>query len=322
MSALGEFELIQEFFTRDPIPARGTSVAVGDDCALVRVEPSTDLAITVDTLVSGVHFLPDTDPHLLGYKALAVNLSDLAAMAAEPRWCTLALTLPSVEREWLKAFSAGFFELAEKYQIELIGGDTTRGPLAITIQAMGQCPSGMALRRSGARPGDLIYVSGPIGSAGFGLKMQQGEIKSDSACMRALLKPEPQLELAIALRGIASACIDVSDGLLSDLGHILTSSEVGGEIQINQIPFDPFVEAYLKQSADYHFALTAGDDYELCFTVPPEMKERLTERTKTLGLEIYEVGRITSQRGLDVRFIDGTVMPPPKHSGFQHFENH
>lgn len=321
MSALGEFELIHKFFNKTPIPGRGTTLAIGDDCALVKVESNTELAITVDTLVSGVHFMPNTDPRCLGYKALAVNLSDLAAMGAEPKWCTLALTLPTVDEEWLRAFSAGFFELAQKYQIELIGGDTTRGPLTITIQAMGQCPSGMALRRSGAQPGDLIYVSGPIGSAGFGLKMELGEITRDPACVSALLRPEPRLKLAKSLRGIASACIDVSDGLLSDLSHILVSSGVGGEIQISQIPFETFVNAYLQQTSDYSLALSAGDDYELCFTVPIQMKTELIERTKALGLEVYEIGRITPKEGLNVRNKDGTLLAPPTHLGFQHFEN-
>lgn len=219
--ALGEFELIRRFFTAQAVRHRETVLGIGDDGAVLCPPPDHELVVTVDTLVSGVHFLPTVDPERLGHKALAVNLSDLAAMGAEPRWASLALTLPEADPAWLAAFARGFFRLAERHGVELIGGDTTQGPLAITVQALGWVPRGAALRRSGARPGDRIYLSGPMGCAGLGLKIRLGQVAFDDAeAVLRLEQPEPRVELGVSLRGIASACIDVSDRLAADLGHL------------------------------------------------------------------------------------------------------
>ncbi len=316
--ALGEFELIRRFFTQQPVHHAGTVLGVGDDCALLRCGDGWDLAVTVDTLVSGVHFLPEADPESLGHKVLAVNLSDLAAMGAEPRWATLALTLPAVEEAWLEAFARGLFALAARPGVEVVGGDTTRGPLAITIQAMGRTPRGLALRRSGARPGDLVYVSGPLGSAGLGLRIRLGQTDlDDPESLRQLERPEPRLELGRQLRGLASACIDISDGLAADLGHILEASGVGASLDFEYLPLVEGVRRHLADTGDWRMPLSAGDDYELCFTVPPEKKYELERRLTRAGLGAFPVGHIESEPGLKLRKDGGDIDLAP--SGYEHF---
>jgi thiamine-monophosphate kinase len=316
--ALGEFDLIRRFFSGQGIRHAETALGIGDDCALLRCRSEGELAVTVDTLVSGVHFLPEVDPEALGHKALAVNLSDLAAMGAEPRWATLALTLPSVDEAWLEAFARGWFALAARHGVELAGGDTTRGPLSITIQAMGWVPAGKALRRSGARPGDGVYVSGPLGAAGLGLKIRLGQTGLDDAeAVARLERPEPRVALGRALRGLASACIDISDGLAADLGHILNASDVGARLDFARLPLGAGVSRYIAETGDWRLPLRAGDDYELCFTVPEAQQDELERRLAAAGLTADRIGHIEPEPGLrllkegrDLEFVP---------AGYEHF---
>lgn len=300
--ALGEFDLIRRYFAAPSVRRADTRLSIGDDCALLAAREDHELAITVDTLVSGVHFLPDVDPEALGHKALAVNLSDLAAMGADPAWITLALTLPQVDEAWLAAFARGMFALAQRYGVELVGGDTTRGPLSLTIQAMGWVPNGQALRRSGARAGDVIYVSGPLGAAGLGLKIRLGQTTlADAEAIRCLERPEPRVELGRCLRGLASACIDISDGLAADLGHILDQSGVGAELDVERLPLTDGVRRYIATTGDWRLPLVAGDDYELCFTVPPAHRDELEQRLAKAGLAAFPIGQIHAAPGLRLR---------------------
>jgi thiamine-monophosphate kinase len=317
MSA-GEFDLIRRFFLEPSAKRAGTVLGIGDDCALLDCPPGMELAVTVDTLVSGIHFLPDVDPEKLGHKALAVNLSDLAAMGAKPAWCTLALTLPNVDEAWLSAFSRGFFSLANRFGIALVGGDTTRGPLSITIQAMGLVPVGQALRRSGARPGDLIYVSGPLGGAGLGLKMRQGLTTDfDAAAIDALECPEPRVALGERLRGLASACIDISDGLAADLGHLLAASQVGATLDVEHIPLIESVRQFVRDNQHGDLPLTAGDDYELCFTVPTDRQAKVDSLLERLELPGQCVGAIETTPGLRIQRHGQPIAL--NFSGYDHF---
>src|SRR5512134_634676 len=234
---LSEFDIIRRYFTR---PARHAVLGVGDDAAVLRPAPGNDLVVSTDMMVAGRHFLPGADPAGLGHKALAVNLSDMAAMGAAPRWATLALALPEADEPWLEAFARGFFELAERHGVELVGGDTTRGPLNLCVQILGEVPTGRALRRDGARPGDDIWVSGRLGDAALLLAHRRGELvlapQQAAACRRALDLPEPRVALGLRLRGLAHACIDISDGLLADLGHVLERSRAGATVSLEAIP--------------------------------------------------------------------------------------
>jgi thiamine-monophosphate kinase len=247
--ALTEFNLIERYFTRPAAaPDPDVILGIGDDAALVRVPTGMELAVATDTLVEGVHFPPQTAPETIGHKALAVNLSDMAAMGAEPRWATLALTLPQADEDWLTAFSSGFLALAAAEGVQLIGGDTTRGPLSITVQILGLLPSGSALRRSGACAGDLVYVTGTLGDAGLALRMLQhahGSAAVAAPLAQRLNQPQPRTQEGLALRGIASAAIDISDGLCADLGHILAASGVGAHINLAALPLSADVAAYI-----------------------------------------------------------------------------
>ncbi len=316
--ALGEFDLIRRFFTR---PAQRTDVrlGVGDDCALLQPPEGKWLAITVDTLVEDVHFLAGTDPEGLGHKSLAVNLSDLAAMGAAPAWATLAITLPNSDEAWLAAFSRGFLGLAERYGVELVGGDTTRGPLSITVQAMGLVGEGGGLRRSGAKAGDGIYLTGDLGLAGLGLAIMQGETRmlADEAVAR-LERPEPRVNAGLALTGWANACIDVSDGLAADLGHVLAASGVGATLDWASLPLPPVVRRYIEEGGDEMMPLRAGDDYELCFSVPPEREGELARRLADAGCAWTCIGRIDKQGGLRLQ-KDGRIFELSP-SGYQHFQ--
>ncbi len=315
---IGEFELIRRFFVAPSAFRPETVLGIGDDCALLRLAPEQDLAITADTLVSGVHFFPDVDPADLGHKVLAVNLSDLAAAGATPGWVTLCLTLPQADASWLQRFHTGFFGLAGRYRVDLIGGDTTRGPLSITVQAMGCVPAGKALRRSGARPGDLIYLTGTVGSAGLGLKRLQGEFaSSDSESLRRLLRPEPRVSVGLALLGLAHACIDVSDGLAADLGHVLVASGVGATIDWDLLPLSPEVRRYVAETGDWRMPLTAGDDYELCFTVPSAQQASVENLSSAWDCSCRRVGIITAGSGLTLMRAGRMEQLPLR--GFDHF---
>ncbi|MFA6120126.1 MAG: thiamine-phosphate kinase [Sideroxydans sp.] len=313
---MSEFDLIHKYFTRSTPSAE---LGVGDDAALLRVSDGKELAISTDMLVSGTHFFPDADPFLLGHKTLAVNLSDLAAMGAVPRWATLSLSLPSVDEQWLQRFSEGFFALADDNGVELIGGDTTRGPLNLCITIMGEVPRGKALRRDGAKVGDDIWVSGKLGQAALGLANLQGKFKFygevRDECLKALHQPQPRVSLGLALRGIANSAVDISDGLLADLGHILERSKVGAEIKVESLPIvDDGVEKDVAQQC----ALAGGDDYELCFTAPDSQRDVLTALAEQLKFPLTRIGHIKTELGCVVRDSEGKAMKIEK-GGYDHF---
>lgn len=317
---LTEFDLIDRFFSRLTPDRKDVVLGVGDDCALLEVPQGRRLAVTIDTLVEGVHFVQGADPESLGHKALAVNLSDLAAMGAEPAWVTLALTLPSADADWLVRFAHGFGALAEANGVALVGGDTTRGPLSITVQAHGFVEPRRALRRSSARPGDLIYVTGTLGDAGLALLVQQGLFTRPEHLdflRRRLDRPEPRVTAGLALRGIASAAIDVSDGLTSDLRHILDASGCGGQIWLDRLPLSPALQDYVTETGDWSPALSAGDDYELCLTVPSEFQAEAETVGQALDCGLTCIGMVEKTAGLRCLTDDGRVTDVA--SGYDHF---
>ncbi|MFI3158487.1 MAG: thiamine-phosphate kinase [Methylococcaceae bacterium] len=308
---VSEFALIQRFFTRQRVSNPSTLLGIGDDCALLSIPDGYELAVTTDTMVENVHFFAGTDPEQLGHKLLAVNLSDLAGMGAKPVSVTLALTLPKVDENWLTAFAKGFLNLAERYSVDLIGGDTTSGPLTLTVQAMGLVPKGCALMRSAARPGDFIYMTGFLGDAGLGLKIKQGyDCANPEAALTRFNRPEPQIKAGQSLIGIANACIDLSDGLAGDLGHILEQSRVGACLDWEALPLSKAVQAYINDTGDWSMPLSAGDDYELCFTVSPEQAAQLT-------LAASKIGIIESKPGL--RLNKSGHIQALEVKGFEHF---
>lgn len=306
-----EFDLIKRHFTAKKAANSATVLGVGDDCALLRVPAGQRLAITTDTMVENVHFLAGADPYDLGYKLLAVNLSDLASMGAEPVAATLALTLPEVDDAWLERFAEGFFGLADLYRVDLIGGDTTSGPLTLTVQAMGLVPDDLALLRSGARVGDLIYMTGRLGDAGMGLKIARGyRCKEQKAALERFNRPEPRIEEGLALRAVARSCIDVSDGLAQDLGHILKQSGVGACLDWDALPLSETVEEYIDATGDWTLPLRAGDDYELCFTVPADKADSLTGNFSCIGI-------VEERPGLRINRFGATELLRVR--GFEHF---
>lgn len=316
---MSEFSLIKRYFTRATPSA---ILGVGDDAALLRIAGGMELAVSTDMLVSGTHFFADADPYLLGWKTLAVNISDMAAMGAQPRWATLALSLPGEDDAWLERFSAGFFSLADQYNVELIGGDTTRGPLNLSVTIMGEVPHGKALRRGGAQAGDEIWVSGCLGDAALALAHMQGRLKlpedSLNNCANSLHCPSPRVELGLALRGIAHSAIDISDGLLADLGHILEASHVAAGIQFAALPVSAHLRPYLMQEVGMHCALAGGDDYELCFTAAVGKHAIIERIARQLALPLACIGSIKTGTGCTVYAADGKKMSI-KESGYDHF---
>ncbi len=311
-----EFQLIEAYFTRQPVRRDDVILGIGDDGAILQPPPHAAIVVSTDTLVEGVHFVPDIAPRDLGYRALAVNLSDLAAMGAEPAWATLAITAPRADTAWFAEFSAGFFELAARHHVQLVGGNMARGPLNITVEVHGFVPPGAALRRDGARAGDLIFVTGSLGDAALGLQVAQGRraLSSDAArlLLQHYLRPTPRVAAGLALRGLASACIDVSDGLIADLGHVLERSGVGATVQLESIPRSAAVLQCWNR--DWNIVMTGGDDYELCFTVAPQHAARLA----TLLPEAAHIGVIDAQIGLRCSAGDGTALQPST-TGYDHF---
>ncbi|HET9043361.1 MAG TPA: thiamine-phosphate kinase [Burkholderiales bacterium] len=315
-----EFELIAKYFTR---PARTAALGVGDDCALVRPPAGLVLALTTDTLAEGTHFLPGAEPRRLGHKSLAVNLSDLAAMGADPRWFLLAIALPDVDEAWLEAFAAGIFALAEAHAIELIGGDTTRGPRTITITAIGTLPPGYALRRDAAQAGDDVWLSGSTGDAALGLAHLEGKIalapEAASRCVARLEQPAPRVALGQRLRGVAAAAIDVSDGLLADLGHILERSKLAAEIDYEHLPRSPDLRACADAALADKCLLAGGDDYELVFTAAADRRAAVEAAGRAANVAVTRIGRILAGAP-EVRLLDRAgrrlrVEQP----GFDHF---
>ena len=315
---ISEFDLIAKYFTR---PTPKVSLGIGDDCALMTPAAGMQIAISCDMLVSGTHFFADTDPRGLGHKSLAVNLSDLAAMGAKPVAFTMALSMPAPDEAWIKPFSEGVFALAEAYECELIGGDTTRGPLNICVTVFGEVPIGQALRRDAAQAGDDIWISGSLGDARLGLAGHSGELAldaltHDTAASRLHL-PTPRVGLGMALRGVAHAAIDISDGLIGDLGHILKRSGKGATLDVDALPAGPMLA---KQARELRrrFALAGGDDYELCFTAPPSNRTAVLEAGRAVAVPVTRVGSIEAVSGLRMVDVDGTPVAM-NFSSFDHF---
>lgn len=300
---LSEFDLIKHYFSDCGAGRDDVVLGVGDDAALLRIPAGVELAVTLDTLTEGVHFLPGVDPESLGYKALAVNLSDLAAMGAEAAWVTLSLSLPSSDTDWVAAFSDGFCNLARQFGVRLVGGDTTRGPRAISVNAKGFVPAGQALRRSGAQPGDLIFVTGTVGDAGLGLKAIREQVTVDDPdyLRQRLERPQPRLAVGQALRGLATSAIDISDGLAADLGHILSASGVGAVVDLRRLPCSKSMTVYLERTGDWALPLSGGDDYELCFTLPPAKLAAMDRLAEQFPCRITGIGEILSETGLNLR---------------------
>ncbi len=317
--ALSEFSLIQRFFADAGARRNDVVLGVGDDCAVLGVPAGKALVVSIDTLVEGVHFFKGADPERLGHKALAVNLSDLAAMGAEPAWATLALTLPVVDEAWLAAFCRGFSALAVAHDVQLVGGDTTRGPLNISIQVHGFVAAGMALRRDRAQPGDLIYVTGQLGDAG--LALQAAGDRALPASVRARLDcPRPRLKEGRALVGLARAAIDISDGLISDLGHICDASGVGATLCVEALPCSQAVRDHVHASGDWSLPLSAGDDYELCVTVPPERQAEVERLGAGFASGLTRIGHITASTGIRCLTADGREIERCA-SGYEHFSS-
>jgi thiamine-monophosphate kinase len=311
-----EFELIRRYFVRD-----GAS-PIGDDCALLAAPTGLALAVTTDTLTEGTHFLPGTDARRLGHKALAVNLSDLAAMGADPRWFLLALTLPDADEAWLAPFAAGMFALADAHRIELVGGDTTRGLRTITITAIGTLPPGYALRRDAALAGEDLWLSGATGEAALGLAHLRGRVKlqADLAaqCVQRLEAPEPRVALGRRLRGVAGAAIDVSDGLLADVGHIAEQSKVGAEIDYEALPKAAALAACPDRALADDCLLGGGDDYELAFTAPAAKRAEVESAARSADVAVTRIGRIVAGAP-EVQVLAGGKKLEAARCGFDHF---
>jgi thiamine-monophosphate kinase len=292
-----EFELIGKYFTR---PARRAVLGVGDDCALIGLAPGLELAISTDMLVAGIHFLPGTDARRLGHKTLAVNLSDLAAMGALPRHALLSLALPAADEAWLAAFAAGFYALAERYEVELIGGDTTRaaaaGALTLNVTILGEVPAGQAVRRAGACLGDDVWVSGTLGDAALGLAALQGGAELAAAdrgfCVDRLEMPTPRVELGLQLRGLAHAMLDLSDGLAGDLAHIARASNLAARVEVDAVPLSSALRRQAPGLA-LRCALAGGDDYELCFTAAPAAREAIASAGRAAQVAVTRIGVMT-----------------------------
>ncbi len=301
-----EFEIIRRYFSR---PARNAPLGVGDDAALLRPAAGCELAVSTDILLEGRHFSVRAEPRALGHKALAVNLSDMAAMGAAPRWATLALALPSADEAWLAAFAEGFYALAARFKLDLVGGDTTRGPLALCVTILGEVPAGTALRRDGARPGDDIWVSGELGGAALAL-----EHPETARAAKRLHEPEPRVALGERLRGLASAAIDLSDGFAQDLGHILERSGVAAQVRYADLPKFPIRDALLERRC----VLAGGDDYELAFTAPPAARAAIEALAAPLGVGLARVGALEAGAPR-LRLVDARGRDMPVAPGFDHF---
>lgn len=320
MSQLTEFELIAQYFSRQKHIRSDVLLGQGDDCAVVTTTPATQIAVTTDTMVAGVHFDAHMPARAIGHKLVAVNLSDLAAMGAEPAWLSLAITMPEVDTKWIEDFTAGMYELAEYYHCQLIGGDTTRGPLTLTLTAQGLLPEGQKLTRAGAKPGDWIFVSGCLGDAAAALAVQQGRLEATDFVRHQLEErlfyPTPRVALGQAIRHAATSCVDVSDGLVADLGHILQRSNVGARLFLHQLPYSK-VMLGLDEQQRRDFALFGGDDYELCFTVPEEARGALETSLAHSGVSLTCIGQIDKQPGL--RMFDHQQEVSAQGRGYQHF---
>jgi len=321
---VNEFSLIKQYFEQLTSERDDVELGIGDDCALLQCPADHVIAVSIDTLVEGIHFFTDVSPENLGHKSLAVGLSDLAAMGATPAWFTLALTLPEVNDNWLQGFSQGLAKLAQQHNIHLVGGDTTRGPLTISIQVHGFVKAEQALRRSGAKLGELIYVTGSLGDAGAALRRQLNQWDDDhlndedkAYLQQRLEQPSPRNNIGQALLGLASSAIDISDGLVADLGHILEKSHVGARLDLDKIPLSTAMEKVARHDA-VQMALHSGDDYELCFTVPPQHFTTMEQQFKG---QCTRIGMITEDDGLFyINESDELIDLTKAGTGYDHFK--
>jgi thiamine-monophosphate kinase len=322
---MGEFELIRRYFQREgTAPNPAVALGIGDDCALLQPAPGMQLAISCDMLVEGRHFFADVDPEALGHKALAVNLSDLAASGARPLACTLALALPRADEAWLAAFARGLFALADAHGCTLMGGDTTRGPLNLCITVFGEVPAGQALLRSGGRAGDELWVSGTLGDARLALEALQGQRVLSSQVLQAarqrLERPTPRVTLGLALRGIASAAMDLSDGLAGDLRHLLQASGCGARLDAHALAALPVThDASLDEAARLTLVLGGGDDYELLFSAPAAQREAVLAAGRTTGVPLTRIGRLEAEPGLRLVNAQGHLLDSRRYTSFDHF---
>jgi len=314
-----EFELIRRYFT---LPAKRAVLGVGDDAALMRARAGMELAVSTDMLVAGTHFFADANPRRLGHKSLAVNLSDMAAMGAIPRWALLSLALPAAEPAWLRAFSSGFLALARAHDVDLVGGDTTRGPLNICVTIIGEVPRGRALRRDGARASDDVWTSGRLGEAALAVAHRKRRVRLTAPevvrCTRALELPLPRVALGCALRNLAHSAIDISDGLAADLGHICERSGLGAEVWIDAIPRSPTLRRLSATKIGLDALLAGGDDYELCFTAGQQARGRILRLAAQMGLALTRIGCMRRGQGVHFTDSDGRVISWAKR-GFDHF---
>jgi len=309
---MNEFDLICEYFTW-PIKDPSVTLGVGDDAALFNIEQGYQLVTTTDTLTEGVHFSASTTAKDIAHKSLAVNLSDIAAMGARAKYFTLAITLPKIDKSWLQEFSDSLRQLSVRYEVSLIGGDITRGSLNITITMIGIVENLKALTRSGARPGDGVYVSGTIGDAGFCFWKLKNSLVPSHQELKRLNRPTPRMELGLILKSLASACIDISDGLEQDLSHILTASSVGAVVEVEKIPISEALLCHIKDTNDWSIPICSGDDYELCFTIPEGNEETLKKISESCDVDITRIGVVSESLGLQIKGFDG-----PRKS-YQHF---
>ncbi len=317
-----EFSLIAKHFTR---PCKHADLGVGDDAALLRVANGYQLAVSADMLVAGTHFFHDCAPYDIGWKSLAVNISDMAAMGATAKWATLAIALPEVNHTWLAEFSRGLFDCADSFQVDLIGGDTTRGPLTISIQIMGEVPLGKALTRDGAKLGDDIWVSGTLGNAAIALavlqeryllnpKAQKHELAQWLACLN---RPQPRASLGLALRDFATSCIDISDGLFADLGHLLKASNLGATLHLEQLPMSLYHQHHLSDISIQTSVLAGGDDYELCFTAPANRRQEIEQIGRQHHTPLTCIASTRMDIGLQAMYQNAPLIL--NHQGFDHF---
>jgi thiamine-monophosphate kinase len=323
--SLTEFQSIRDYFSKQTVQRPDVKLGIGDDCALLSVPENKVLAVSVDIMVSGVHFPEQTAAEDIGYKSLAVSLSDLASMGAEPAWVTLAITTPAMDEAWLTDYCRGFFSLANAYGVQLVGGDTTHGPLTITTHVGGYVARYQALRRTGAKPGDLVFVTGTIGEAGLGLKIKQKHLELppqyqhlSARLIERLNRPTPRVEIGQALLGIATSAIDVSDGVAADLNHILEASGVGARLEVQQLPVSECFSTVFEQVGGWAQPLAAGDDYELLFTASEESKNELHQMAAEYNCAITCIGQIEQQPGLRC-YIDSTLLELES-MGYEHFK--
>ena len=317
---MDEFSLINTYFKSIEKKRKNVIVGIGDDAACLQVPQGMQLLVSTDTLIANVHFLSEWDPYDIAAKAVRVNVSDIAAMGGTPCWVLLALTLPECDDKWLERFSSGLHDSLKQYDLSLVGGDTTRGPLSMTLTIHGFVPKGSFILRNGAKPGDIIYVSGELGAAALAVKDLSCQKMKDSdktIAMNKLLYPEPRVDFCSILQSFATAAIDVSDGLSADLSHICEESHVGASLFLEDIPVHGLVQQYLGKNA-LDFALNGGDDYELCFTVSPENEAHLLEGLKLAGLSGYRIGVIEEQLGLRGQMPSGKRVPIVAR-GYNHF---